>query len=71
MGTSSVALIWYLLCLGFFLFVVAIAGTLIVMGRRSEVRARARLRARHGVEAPKGEGSEPSDPPSGGGAPPA
>jgi hypothetical protein len=71
MGTSSVALIWYLLCLGFFLFVVAVAGTLIVMGRRSEARARARLQARRGVEAPKTKDDEPSDPPSGGGEPPA
>ena len=71
MGTSSVALIWYLLCLGFFLFVVAIAGALIVIGRRSEARARARLQARRGAEAPKAEEDEPTDPPSGGGEPPA
>jgi hypothetical protein len=66
MGTSSTALIWYLLCLGVFLFVAIVAGVLIVIGRRSEARARARLRARIGA-AP----APPSDPESDSDEPPA
>jgi hypothetical protein len=71
MGTSSVALLWYLLCLGGLLFVGVVAGVLIVLGRRSEERARARLRARAqtaqakaGAEATSGPspGATPADP---------
>ncbi len=71
MGTSSTALIWYLLCLGTLLFVVVVAGVLVVVGRRQEERARARKRAlRERSGSTPGEGG-PTEPPAGAGGPPA